>query len=257
MKVRPENAAARPRQRGLSLIELMVAGLIGTMLLAGLTQVAIGARDSFTLQENTAELQEHARFALDSVGGILRQFDFTPAPWEEPAAPIGLTAETGNGVTSHGDRIVFRTWSDRNCFGALNPDLDAAGRAAFYLKELSLDLTTSGNLAHSCRYGPDEGGFVTQLPRQGMVPGVEAFQLLYAEDMDGDGGADRWVHGAEWANPDAVLGVQAAMLLASREPAGEREAITYNVLDHVFPAPADGRLRRVVTITQAFRGRVR
>lgn len=242
-------------QGGFSLVEFMAAGLIGSMLLTGLVQVAAGARSSFALQEAIAELQESARFAHASVSDILRQSGFTPQPWIDPAVPVGPSGETADAATTGGDRVVLRTWSDRNCFDALNPVLDAAGRPAFHLKETVLELNASDNLALTCRYGADAATWITQIQRQGLVPGVEAFQALWAEDLDDDGGADRWVRGGEWADPAAVIGVQVGLLIASTEPAGEPIARTLNVLDHVVTAPVDGRLRRVVTASHAFRGK--
>jgi hypothetical protein len=244
------------RQSGLSLVELMVAGLIATMLVTGLVQVAAGARSSFALQESVAELQESARFAVDSIGGALRQSDFEPEPWVDTATNVGLGAETADGVNAHGDRIALRTRSDRNCFGALNPSLDASGRPAYFLKELVFELNSSANLAHTCRYGRSADEFVTEIRREGLLPQVEAFQALFAEDLDGDGRADRWVRGGSWTDEARVIGLQVALLLASREVAAERVAVTYNVLDHIVMAPPDGRLRRVVTLAQAFRARM-
>ena len=55
----------------------------------------------------------------------------------------------------------------------------------------------------------------------------------------------------------ALIGLQAAVLLASREPVAEPSTRTYTVLDQAFTAPADGRQRRVVTLAHAFRSRIR
>lgn len=256
MNARIAGTAGLAPMRGFSLVEFMVAGLIGVMLLTGLVQVAAGARGSFVLQEGIAEVQESARFAHDSVAVVLRQSGFLPQPWEPPPGDA-LTAANADAATAHGDRVALRSWSDRNCFDAVNPDRDAAGKPAFYLRESVLDLTAAGNLALTCRYGPDEDALVTQIPRQGLLPGIEAFQALYAEDADGDGRADRWVRAGGWSDPARIVGIEVGLLVASREPAAAPESRTFNVLDHVVTAPADGRLRRVVAVAHAFRGRLR
>ncbi len=50
---------------GLSLIELMVALAIGTVLMLGLTQIFSASRSAYQLSEGLSRVQENARFALD------------------------------------------------------------------------------------------------------------------------------------------------------------------------------------------------
>lgn len=56
-----------PGQRGLSLIELMVALAIGLFLVAGAITIFANSRTTYRALEATARLQESARFALDVV----------------------------------------------------------------------------------------------------------------------------------------------------------------------------------------------
>lgn len=55
----------RRRTAGVSLIELMVALLIGTILMLGLVEVFAGSRAVYQLSEGLARTQENSRFALD------------------------------------------------------------------------------------------------------------------------------------------------------------------------------------------------
>lgn len=241
--------------RGMSLLELLMAMLIGAILLIGLMQIVAAARSSFRLQEGLAQLQENGRFALDSLAVVLRQAAFTPEPWQGPVELLGLTSETRDAVTSKGDRLAMRTWSERNCFGGANTVIDATGRPRFYLMESILTLSSSGNLAYTCRYGPTSAQFVTQILNQGLLENLEAFQALYAEDLDDDGQADRWVKGGQWLDQSHISGLQIAVLARSDQIVTDGPSRSYNVLDKVISAPADGRLRRVFTYSQAFRGR--
>jgi len=50
---------------GLSLIELMIAVLIGTFLMLGVVQVFGASREAYRLSEGLARVQENGRFALD------------------------------------------------------------------------------------------------------------------------------------------------------------------------------------------------
>jgi type IV pilus assembly protein PilW len=61
------------RQRGVTLIELMVALLIGSILLIGAISVFSSSRQTFRTSEIIARLQENARFALDTIEPDIRQ----------------------------------------------------------------------------------------------------------------------------------------------------------------------------------------
>lgn len=52
----------RGSQRGISLIELLVALAIAALLLLGLSQVFIGSKNTYRLQEGMSRVQENARF---------------------------------------------------------------------------------------------------------------------------------------------------------------------------------------------------
>lgn len=56
---------SRSRSTGVTLIELLVALLIGALLLLGLVQVFAASRVSYQMSEGMARVQENARFAVD------------------------------------------------------------------------------------------------------------------------------------------------------------------------------------------------
>ena len=59
--------ASRTRQRGLTLIELMVAILLGLFLIAGTISIFISNKQSYTAQNDMGRIQETGRFAMDMV----------------------------------------------------------------------------------------------------------------------------------------------------------------------------------------------
>lgn len=59
------NAVPTLRQKGVSLIELMIAMAIGVVLLLGLVQVFGASRTAYQLSEGLARVQENGRFAVD------------------------------------------------------------------------------------------------------------------------------------------------------------------------------------------------
>lgn len=58
--------------RGVTLVELMIALLIGTILVLGLIQVFTASRSAYQLSEGLARTQENGRFALDYLQRDLR-----------------------------------------------------------------------------------------------------------------------------------------------------------------------------------------
>ncbi|PIE37258.1 MAG: hypothetical protein CSA53_06685 [Gammaproteobacteria bacterium] len=70
------NPMTRNRQRGLSLIELMVALGIGAFLIAGVVQVFISNKSSERLETSLARLQENGRFALDLITDDLHRAQY-------------------------------------------------------------------------------------------------------------------------------------------------------------------------------------
>ena len=61
------------RQQGLSMIELMVALLIGTILTASVIQMFVGSRSTYAMQSALASMQENARFAIEFLSRDLRK----------------------------------------------------------------------------------------------------------------------------------------------------------------------------------------
>lgn len=75
-------------QRGVTLIELMVALVVGLILLAGLIQVYLSTKQSYNAQEQLARMQENGRFAMELITRDLRRAGF----W---GGNVDLTAITG------------------------------------------------------------------------------------------------------------------------------------------------------------------
>jgi type IV pilus assembly protein PilW len=73
---RREPRAAARRQRGLSLVELLVSLVLGMAVLIGLASVYVAAKQSFRFQETSGRLQEDAVFALETIAKDLRMSGF-------------------------------------------------------------------------------------------------------------------------------------------------------------------------------------
>jgi type II secretory pathway pseudopilin PulG len=234
--------------RGMSLIELLLAVALSSMLTLTLVSIAMAARNSFRLQESLAELQENSRYFADLLTLNIADNGFHPNPWLHELTPIGLMPDSADASSLNSDRLVSRSWSDRNCFGTLNPVLADSGEPEFHLRETLLE-SVNGNLTQSCRYGPAADAMITQVNRQGVLPQVEVFQVLFAKDTNADGLIDRWVQAGDWADTRELLAVRLGILSSSRESVTSLQSKSHRILDFDFQAPADGRLRRVSSYT--------
>lgn len=67
---------AHARRAGFSLIEMMIALLLGALVVAGLINVLMANRQAYHLQEADNYNQQNMRFAMDRIGWSLRQASF-------------------------------------------------------------------------------------------------------------------------------------------------------------------------------------
>jgi type IV pilus assembly protein PilW len=124
-KLHVRRAAARSRQAGLSLIELMVALTIGSLLIAGTVFVYIQSRNSYGVNETVARLQETARYALSVIEPDVRMSNYWGlvndpemvqfrARQTDPVAPIapGAAATTSPSTCTRRSRV--RTTATRS-----------------------------------------------------------------------------------------------------------------------------------------------
>lgn len=238
----------------MTLAEVLLAVALGAVLILGLVQIAAATSTASALQRNLAQLQDRARFARGYFAAAIRQAGYRPEPWNEAFDIEALDNASRDGFTPAGDRVAIRGWSNLNCFDNRNPVEDAEGRPAFFLRESEFRVNADRNLILTCRYGSGPDKLVVQV-NQGIVPGVESFQVLYGDDADRDAQIDRWVPAGAWSDPRNILGTRVGLLLASDEPVAEPVAATFSVLGRTQTAPADGRLRRVFEFALAIRSR--
>jgi len=241
--------------RAFSLLEILLAVALSGVLMTGVVRLLTASLSAYRMQTNRSQMSMSGRLARDMLIEHIAQAGYAPEPWRGmlPA----LTADTLDGDPLPGDQLGVQRWSRRDCFGNDNPVTDSDDRPAFYLLQARFRINSAGNLALTCRYGPGPAQFKTQINNQGMVEGIESMQLLYAEDRDGDGIADGWVKAGHWLDERRIRAVRAALLLSTDEPVGQPAPGPLTLLDETVQRPADGRLRKVTTLTAAIRGRLR
>jgi type IV pilus assembly protein PilW len=233
------------QQKGMTLVEIMIALLIGAFLLGGVMQIFLSAKQTYRVQEALSRLQENGRFAMDFVGRDIRMADYRACPAAlllNPANGLGWGVTGTNGAPNAAnnaldapDSITVR-WSD--IFPCLNPTQTMA-------------YTISNGLQQS-----SNGAAAVQ-----MVEGVENMQITYGVDSDGNGAPDFYGQAGTVAGTvtpalmGQVVSVRVSLLLATIDDnlTAAPLAYTYN---GATTTPADRRIRRVFNSTFTLRNRL-
>lgn len=87
--------------RGFSLVEMMVALLITLILTAGIGQIFLGSKKSFTIQESLGRMQENGRYAMEAITADLRRAGY----WGGNADITAIEDYTPGGV-SNGNNVA-------------------------------------------------------------------------------------------------------------------------------------------------------
>jgi len=255
-------------QRGLSLPELMITMVISLILLAGLGQIFMSGKQSYSTQSGMGALQESGRFAMFFLQRDLRRAGFPRSfgPGGSQPLPPFVSANTTDGGAGGSDQIEIQSNSDPDVIapiGAGNADPDTSSPADGIADNgtnqdcLGQDVPVAGNLSAGSggvgdvanntvrvrsRYYVDDadgdgvqslyclgGGNANPQP---VVNGVESFQALYGEDTDGDTYANVYRNAGGVTNWDNVVAVRVALLINTGTAVAEDDdAQEYAVLD--------------------------
>ena len=250
-------------RNGFSLVELMVALLLGSLISIAATQLFLVNRQTENLQQGVAYVQDQGRFALDYVGRDFMQAGHDPLGAVQPFQFSGDADKISTDGTLM-DTVVLE----------VHDGLDCVGNGSYTgLKKYSV---VSNSLR--CTYWSAAGDPVTSA----IIDGVAAFKVLYGIDFDkwgtsGYGRAEVYTNSTGAASlldfSDAanknnrIVSVRFGLLLSS-EGVVTRETpltpTTIKVLNTTFNSGtgagqinfADGRLYRVFSSTIEIRNQV-
>ncbi|HLU07629.1 MAG TPA: PilW family protein [Woeseiaceae bacterium] len=71
------HSTKKRRQRGVTLVELMVSLVLGLVLTAGIIQVFVGNRTTYAFNDGLSRIQENARFSLDHIAYSVRMAGYS------------------------------------------------------------------------------------------------------------------------------------------------------------------------------------
>ncbi|MCK0716154.1 PilW family protein [Chromohalobacter sarecensis] len=221
----------RRRQRGVSLIELMVSLALSMIVLLGVIDLFIAYQQQYRLQTQLAQMQESGRFVTDVLTRELRKAGYSS--WQRdqtfPATPYfeqGAIVEGSDSTL----RVRYYGSTDEPLQDCLGGRLESADIA-----RATLSLNTAQGL--DCA--------VDKNSPQPLDALVADWELRYFVE----GGWHRAAGVGDWAS---VKGVSIELLVASRQDGLVDAASTYVFDGETVTAP-DHRLYRVYTTSVALR----
>jgi len=128
MDIQRMHIKAHSHCRGFSLVELMVALVITLILLAGIGQIFLSSKKSYTLQDSLSRMQENGRYAMDTLSQDLRRAGYWGgnADITEIGGTLSLLPEDGTCLGSGNndwarklDKKVFGLNDNRTNYGCL------------------------------------------------------------------------------------------------------------------------------------------
>jgi type IV pilus assembly protein PilW len=211
------------KQRGFSIVELMIAGVLGLLLLAGVIQLFLGSNQNYTMQDELASMQEDGRFALMFLSDQIEM-----GGWTDPAVSQILPAvDFTNSADGANDSIALSYM--RVVDGVNNIDCNGAVVASGIITN---QFSVNANNELVCT------GLTGAGVAQPLIGGVESFQVLYGVETERvcpDGVVDRYMTRDEVNAAGLtrnVLSIRIGLLLGSGNsilPANMAE--TFQVMD--------------------------
>lgn len=235
--LKQENRTHCSRQYGFTLIEIMVASVLGIVILAGVMQIYFGSKQSFHLQNQMAELQQNQRIALEFLTRDIRMAGFTEG---NPVVGLFDTATTVDGGTNVSDDITVTYASATDCLGEGVPGSFPIAVNRYFIQNETL----------KC-----QGNTKTEP----LVDGVVNMQILYGINTDGPATppakstANKYVRAGDSdleANMSNVVSVRISLLF--RTPGNVSQQATaksYRLLDAEKIDTSDRIRRQVITTT--------
>jgi type IV pilus assembly protein PilW len=95
-------------QAGFTLVELMIAMVVGLLLAVGLVTLVVGSQNSFRLDQSVARMQDEARYAVSELTKDLRMAGYVADPMTTEAFQISVNANAAQdcGVAGQPDWIL-------------------------------------------------------------------------------------------------------------------------------------------------------
>lgn len=229
------------RQSGLTLIELMISIVLGLLVVLAATALLVSSKSAYLSQDEGAQMQDTARFALENINRAVRQAGFENWDKDTQDAPIVTMPGMDPNITGWDAKSVSATSTAIDTplsanvngsdllavrfFGVSKPGtsvpdesiFDCAGNGisgpatsssadqdrgwSIYYVSNS---TVDGVPELRCKYRAEASG-VFSWKSEAVARDVESFQVLYGVDTDGDRIANQFMTATQIRAKDTTL----------------------------------------------------
>lgn len=253
-------------QTGMTLIEIMIALLIGAFLLGGVLQIFIGSKQTYRMQGNLSRLQENGRFAMEFLSQDIRMAGYwgclSPSSTNTDIAGTNNNAVAGDSIDDGTDTIILQgafvltptgvCGSPANCgpggpptclappsCGLVNCYTDDSSKITYKINNSVLQQDTNGQY-------------------NGLVEGIQDMQILYGADTNGDNTPNYYVPaGTVGLNMAQVVSIRISLLAVTLDDNLTAQPVPYNYNGNtITPPTTDRKIRRVFNTTIAVRNRL-
>lgn len=242
-------------QIGLSLIELLIAMLISAFLIAGILQIFIGSKQTYSMQQNLSRLQENGRFALEFLERDIRMAGYWDCLVQSTTNTISDISGQDNVGLNASDTLTLKGAYTEAITGSQVCGDPVNTAATYYTGSSSTKTYTIIKCLNSVNVGLTNDGTTKCL-----IEGIENMQILYGVDTDGDMSPNSYLSTptsgvsvkSDW---DKVVSINISLLAVTLDDNLTSQPIPYTFNGNTY-TPPDRKIRRVFTTTIALRNRL-
>jgi type IV pilus assembly protein PilW len=253
--------ASAAAQAAFSLIELLIAMLLGSLVILGVIGVYGGSRQNYTTQDEVGRLQENMRIGSSIVERTIRQGNYKrfPAPRDQNPMLVAafsfvpITGANGTGTapgTSDMIEVRFNGSTDvvaATADGVIVDCMGASVAATVQSNNRFMVRVILGRPWLSC--STDSGATWTAL-----IPDVEAMEVLYGTFSSENRSVTNFVDWTSVTDPARVVAVKIHLLYRSSAQAGVAPSTrTYRLAEQTYGPFADRFLRSATESTIVIR----
>ena len=240
-------------QIGMTLIELMIALTIASILMFGVGTVYVSSKRGYNIQDNLARQQENSRFSLDVLMRDLRMAGYPKTFIKDPI--MTAATQTADGGGSVDDTITVQYESATDCLGQPTPANscvdDTTKQCAINKYYIATDAATNRKNLYCLGNGGANPDIIAE--------GITNLQFQYGVDTDASGAANAYFtwNNISVAERPNIVSVRFALLSQTLNDVKKAATnnVSYTLLDQTY-TPSDKRFHHVYSNTVLLRNRL-
>ncbi len=239
------------RQHGFSLIELMIALVLGLMVSGAVLQIFVMNNRSIVVQRAAIITQDQGRVALDMMARYIRMAGYQELDLAGTNLIDGLDGTENGGADSITVRYQAGNDMSASLYDCVGTEYSTASSGDISVSEFKLESSGAGMFNLICDNGTVSGA---------LASNIEQFNVLYGVDTsDADVAPNRYISATAVSNSSEsmadVVAVKVCLIIASDNNMLDTDTVFDDYCVTGTPAVTDRRIRRKVGSTITLRNR--